>query len=244
MRTLTATELLGAWEQGLAQPPARRGLTLLALAAPETPPEELARFSIGMRDAQLLRLRECNFGPSIKGSAACPACGLQLELDFRVADVQVASPVRAPDRLAVRRGDYEASFRLPNSQDLTELPAGGDEAALKRALLQRCLLEIKHAGVPIAADQLPAEVTQAISERMAESDPQANLQLTLVCPQCTHRWQEPLDIVSFLWSEIQAWSVRLLREAHVLASAYGWAEADILAMSPWRRQSYLELIGP
>jgi hypothetical protein len=35
----------------------------------------------------------------------------------------------------------------------------------------------------------------------------------------------------------------MVREVHRMASAYGWREADILAMSAFRRQRYLELIG-
>jgi hypothetical protein len=65
----------------------------------------------------------------------------------------------------------------------------------------------------------------------------------LTCPQCAHQWQAPLDIVSFLWSEVHAWAIRLLREIHELASAYGWSEAEILALSPWRRRAYLELVN-
>ena len=77
---------------------------------------------------------------------------------------------------------------------------------------------------------------------MAAADPQADLQLSLACPECQHTWQTPLDIVSYFWSEIQAWATRLLREIHALASAYGWNEAEVLALSSWRRRAYLELI--
>jgi hypothetical protein len=34
-----------------------------------------------------------------------------------------------------------------------------------------------------------------------------------------------------------------MREVHTLAAMYGWRETDILAMSAWRRQRYLEMIG-
>jgi hypothetical protein len=34
-----------------------------------------------------------------------------------------------------------------------------------------------------------------------------------------------------------------LNEVHMLAWAYGWREADILAMSSARRQFYLERVG-
>jgi len=96
--------------------------------------------------------------------------------------------------------------------------------------------------VPAAA--LPAEVVTAIAQCMAEADPQADVQLALACPQCQHAWEASFDIVSYFWSEIQAWAGRILREVHSLASAYGWREAEILALSPWRRQAYLELIEP
>jgi hypothetical protein len=50
-------------------------------------------------------------------------------------------------------------------------------------------------------------------------------------------------VVAYFWSEINAWAYRLLGEVHSLASAYGWREEDILAMSPWRRHVYLEMVG-
>jgi hypothetical protein len=35
----------------------------------------------------------------------------------------------------------------------------------------------------------------------------------------------------------------MLRDVHALATAYGWREADIVAMSPWRRQVYLDMVS-
>jgi hypothetical protein len=78
---------------------------------------------------------------------------------------------------------------------------------------------------------------------MAEIDPQSDMQIALTCPACSQQWSAPFDIVSYLWIEINAWAVRLLHDIHRLATAYGWREADILALSPMRRQFYLELIG-
>lgn len=84
---------------------------------------------------------------------------------------------------------------------------------------------------------LQAELAQA----MAQGDPQADLQLALCCPQCEHAWQPPFDIARFLWQELHAWALNLLREVDALAQAYHWTEADILGLSPRRRQAYLEL---
>ena len=49
--------------------------------------------------------------------------------------------------------------------------------------------------------------------------------------------------MSFLWTEIEAWAWRMLSDVHTLARAYGWGERDILALSPTRRQFYLEMGG-
>jgi hypothetical protein len=78
---------------------------------------------------------------------------------------------------------------------------------------------------------------------MAEADPQADIQLAISCAACSHHWRTTFDIVSFFWSEIEVWARRLLCEVHILASAYGWHEREILGLGPVRRQLYLEMLG-
>jgi hypothetical protein len=51
------------------------------------------------------------------------------------------------------------------------------------------------------------------------------------------------DIAAYLWQEVDARARRALRDTHTLARAYGWREADILAMSDFRRQQYLEMVA-
>ena len=48
---------------------------------------------------------------------------------------------------------------------------------------------------------------------------------------------------ALLWEEIEVRAHVLLGEVHRLASAYGWSEAQILALSPARRASYLAMVG-
>ncbi|MEO7598504.1 MAG: phage baseplate protein, partial [Opitutus sp.] len=91
--------------------------------------------------------------------------------------------------------------------------------------------------------QIPESAIPRIVDAMAEGDPQANLSLDLKCPACAHAWSETFDIVEFLWTELDALAERLLREVHQLATAYGWTETDVLALSPQRRARYLDLIG-
>ncbi len=241
---LSAAELLNAWEQARALSPTDGALSLLALAEPEKTREQLAQLSIGRRDAGLLKLRERIFGSRMTARSNCPACGQPMEMSFTVAEVQAAPAPATAEPFTANFGAHEIKFRLPNHSDLAALVPGDDLAVQKRRLIQRCVLDAKRGGHPLAPDELPGELINALSERMSELDPQGDVQLALSCPQCSHRWHAPLDVASYVWSEIETWAVRLLRDVHQLASAYGWREADILAISSWRRQAYLEMIEP
>ncbi|MFL6211736.1 MAG: phage baseplate protein [Pyrinomonadaceae bacterium] len=244
MHALSASKLLSVWEQAVGQPPVARSLALLAAAFPEQTPEELAHLSIGRRDRLLLALREQTFGSRLVCRTPCQRCCEPLELTFNVADIRApTAAATTAEALTLQAGDYEVLFRLPNSLDLSALADCRDVAAGELLLLARCLLHVSADGQARAAEELPGDVREAVVRHMAEADPQADVQLTLACPACGHRWLAAFDIVSYFWSEINAWAQRILREVHTLAAAYGWREEDILAMSPPRRHIYLEMVG-
>ena len=244
MHALLPNELLEVWEQGASLSAAERALLLLAAAYTELTPDKVAQFSIGRRDRDLLALREQTFGSQLDSIAACPSCAARLEFRVNAADI-CSTPPKEPDgALEVTHVDYSVQFRLPNSLDLARLDPAVDPETNRQHLLQSCVIAARRARMEVAAAELPAEVGTAIAQRMAAADPQADVQLALACPQCRCAWKTPFDIVSYFWTEIDAWASRLLREVHALASAYGWREAEVLALSPWRRQAYLELIEP
>jgi uncharacterized protein (UPF0212 family) len=230
------------WEYGKGRPLIHRALTLLSASDPETPMEELIKLSIGQRDARLLILREWTFGSTLRGIESCPGCGERLELTFTVKDILV-DPITEQTELITSHGGYEVRFRLPNSEDLTSIADHKDIIAARQHMLKSCILTVHHNGENISSDKLPANVDEAIINMIAESDPQSDILLALSCPTCGHKWQAMFDIVSFFWIEINAWVYRILQEVHTLALAYGWREDDILAMSPHKRQLYLEMIG-
>ncbi|MGB7926271.1 MAG: hypothetical protein WCF57_23725 [Pyrinomonadaceae bacterium] len=243
MRVLSAAKLLSVWERAQGQLPVERALALLAAACPETKPEELARISIGRRDALLLAMRESTFGPQLLSRIACRQCGESLELTFNVSDIRIWPEAEPPGVLSLNVDDYEVDFRLPNSEDLIPATGSGDVESGGQLLFARCVLRAAHDGEEITHEALPERVRQAVVNMMAEADAQSDVRLDLACPSCRHHSLVTFDIVSYFWSEINDWAYRLLREAHTLAAAYGWREADILAMSSWRRQVYLEMIG-
>ena len=243
MRTLSAPELLDVWERGNVQSSVNRALSLLSAACPEASADSLTKLSICERDARLLTLREWTFGSQLIGIATCPDCRERLELKFNVADIQVAPESEPTEEMTIDVAGYDVRFRLPNSLDIDAIADHKDVDVAREELLESCLLSVYHNGEEIPSDHLPASLVEAIVERMAEADHQADVELALSCPSCRHQWHATFDIVSFFWSEINAWAYRILREVHTLARAYGWREADILAMSPWRRQFYLKMVS-
>lgn len=241
MRPLSAHDLLGVWEAGEDQHPLDRALTILATACPELTWDELATLSIGQRDARLLALRERTYGPRLNAFVECPQCSESLEFDVTVADLRTAAPEAGDETLQLVTDSFELRFRLPHSRDLAAVLGYRDPATARDALVQRCVLEARREGSPLAPDELPADIATELSRSMSEHDPQAEVLIDLRCPGCHHHWRAPFDIVAFFWTELAAHAQRLLREVHALARAYGWREADILGMSARRRRFYLEM---
>lgn len=243
MRPVSASELLDAWERSLAEPAASRALPLLAAASPDCSPDEIAALSIGERDRRLLTLREWTFGPYLFSVANCPNCGERLEWSAKAEDLCVPNQPEQVGASSLEVDGYRVSFRLPNTLDLVAASHCEEAGLARKLLIERCLSAASCGEREIDVSELPVEVAEAIVKRMAEADPQADMQLSLTCPVCSHRWQALFDIESFFWSEINAWAQRILTEVHRLASAYGWRESDILSLSAWRRQLYLNLIS-
>ncbi len=246
MHTPTSAQLLQVWERGGELSATARSLLLLGSSCEDGAAKTLATLPLGGRDALLLQLRERLFGVDIDVVATCPQCAAPVEASFRGTDLLLSADAEGTTTTAAliaSVGGQRVPFRLPDSNDLLALEGCRDAGAARELLIERCLLTVdgsahRHARAWSLSSQ--AELAQAL----AEADPQADLQLDLRCPECTHGWQPPFDIARFLWQELHAWALHMLREVDALAQAYHWAEADILGLSPRRRQAYLELCAP
>ncbi|HWQ18534.1 MAG TPA: hypothetical protein VN455_02075 [Methanotrichaceae archaeon] len=229
----------------------QRALMMISAAYPEISIQNLPSLSLGQRDALLLALRKSLFGPHIVGIASCKGCTERLEIAFDVDEVTMDLPEDASEVMVISAEGFVVHFRLPNSSDLIEASGCRDTDSFRNSLLKSCLLKISRKAEDEKADMerdeaelrdLPEAVVGEIVAGMERADPQADVNIVMTCPVCQSEEKIAFDIISFLWKELNAWSVRTLREVHILASAYGWREADILAMSPWRRQFYLEVL--
>jgi hypothetical protein len=236
----SAAKLLDVWEVGQTLPPVQRALALLAAGRPHASEGDLAEMPIGRRDGELLALREGLFGSVIVALAQCPGCDDRFELSFTVGSIRVAPS--NDGTVLVERGEYAVRARPASSADLMEVQALGDTMARERGLIARCTVEARRGSRQIEADELPAVVTEAVADAMSAADPQAEVQMAMVCPACGQAWRAMFDVGEFLWREIDAWAKRVLEEVHTLASAYGWAQSEILSMSAARRRRYVDLV--
>ena len=259
MRVLSAGDLLHIWDWGQGRSPTARALLMLSAAYPDVSAQTLADLPIGQRDGQLLKLRSHTFGSQLQATARCPQCAEILEYNLSVQDIVVATPDSSllidedaigeasaePDLYRWQQEDYAVRFRLPTSADILAVFDAGDRAQKSgsTALMQRCLVAVSKQGEAIAFNSLPSEIIDALENQIAQQDPQAEILLALSCLACNHQWQILFDIVDFFWREIAVTAQRLLQQVHLLASTYGWHEADILNLSPRRRAAYINQIS-
>jgi hypothetical protein len=234
MRGLDPATLLATWERGLAEGPLDRAVRLLA-AATGTGPAEAARWDVGSRDALLAALLRAMAGPVVWTRARCGGCGAPLDVPVDLAAVADA-PVREPGEvLTAEVAGGMVRFRLPTTEDLLTV-LGMAPAAARHRLFERCLIDVD-------GQSSGAELAGAVDAAMERASPAGAVQIGVGCPDCDTTTVTALDIPVLVWAELEARATGLLADVHVLASAYGWPEPEVLALSPERRAAYLELAG-
>lgn len=238
MEALTAGDVVRLWERAAGERDAARSLTLLDEALPGLAVDELA---VGDVERALLELRELTFGPRLDAFVECPACGEPLELALDVRELLGAEPPPT-DGISLRDGDWTLKVRPLRAGDLLDV-AGLSRKAARRRLLSASLLGVRRGGAEVDPSELPEEVVERVVAALEACDPLAEVRVGLTCPGCGHEWSALFDAGTFLWAELGMEARRVLGEVHALASAYGWREADVMALGPARRQFYLEAIG-
>ena len=243
MRAPSAAQLIGMWERGARQPWVDRALTLVSACHPELTDSGLAALTVGERDADLLALREGLFGRALKSFAECPNCQARLEFSVDANELRESFANAAnADPAELLLDDIRIQFRRLSTADLTAAARCADVNAARRVLLER---SSSRRGA--TASRWPGRFTGGLRRSAvvpvggARRRRRHRARSALRCRG--HAWQLTLDIVRFLWAEVNALAKAYLNEVHMLAWAYGWREADILAMSSARRQFYLERVG-
>jgi hypothetical protein len=262
MRRLSEAEILAVWELGQGRDSRRQALAPLAVAAgpgADSPPAALplGALPLGRRDRRLLQLRQATLGEYLSAAASCPRCGASSDFEVAVSDLLAAGhpdPTSAIGAAGDPQGhppdssegiltvaDFELRFRLLDSDDLTFAATAPGVAAARMRLLERALLSARHRGREVAANELPEAVVTALAEALEDRDPLAVIRLAVDCGRCQQRWLPELDVADFVWQELAGRAERVMYDVQALALAYGWSEAQVLALSPARRHFYIEL---
>lgn len=231
MRALTQVDFLVLWESGRTLHPIDQGLLAVQTAFPGSRTEGVADWPLGRRNCALAELHCACFGPALSGWTTCRACGEKLEFKVDGRALVETGAAAAVERVAVG----ERVLRLPTSRDLARIAGEGDAGDAARSLLGLCVVEGD-------AAEWSDEEMEAAGEELAAADPLAEIRLDFHCPVCGEAFEENLDLAVFLWSELEGRAKRLLLDVHTLARAYGWSEAEVLALSPVRRRFYLEMV--
>lgn len=249
---LSNRRILSLWDQGEHRHPADRALLLAAAGFPSLAWNDLVRLPLGWRDCLIIQLRHATLGPEIPVAVQCSVCQERLEFSTSADELMSSlsgqpEPATAPVRIEI--DGWSLLARPLNSLDLALLPSGLSRDDARRALVRSTILEARapdsRAVTLMQPDEsLPAQVEAALMVRLLEADPASSLHFALSCPVCHFEWTAVFDITTYFWKELSAMAHDLLQDVHTIASAYGWSEADILALSSPRRAFYLSRITP
>jgi hypothetical protein len=230
---MTQADVLKLWEAGRSLGPLDRAV--LAASVVSSDRRSAADWPLGARNRSLAQLHCDAFGGMLRGYTSCRSCTERLEFEFDGHSIAAPpAPIQASAAEVVHVGKW--MFRLPTSRDLAIAAEESGEQAAAQRLVASC-----YSGSALAADWTEEDL-DIIGERLSEADPFAEILLHFDCPACSASFDESLDLGGFVWAEIQTQAMRIFQEVHVLASAYGWRESEILALSPARRSAYVELV--
>jgi hypothetical protein len=218
------------WEA--AEPAPGRAARMLAL----TGENAAGALSLGAAAGRLLALREATAGRRIAAVADCTACGLRHEVELDAAELR--SPVAAAP-LTVESGGWRALVRVPNLDDAAAAASCADVEEAAELLRAGCILALEGPD----GDQPPPALFLAIEAALDEAEPLADARLALACTGCGAEWEVGFDPAGFFAAEIAWIGQRQVAEIAALARAYGWSEAEILAIPPARRRAYRALAG-
>jgi hypothetical protein len=228
--------LLTAWEAAGAVPASAVGAVLLHHAGMVDDLDTCLDLPLVTVSALVARVYSESFGDTVEGVLTCGSCEEPLEVTLPL-DAFSEMP-DSPDRATVTFPPAGRAIvvRCPTTRDLLAVAAAADPAG---ALLDRCVTGADgDAFDPDTLDPESREAADAAAEDLAGA---AAAVVRSTCPRCGDEVSADVDVTALLWQRVTDEVPAVLAEVVELASAYGWSEADIMAMSAPRRGAYLGL---
>lgn len=218
---MTEADLLGAWPLDGVQPLKRFARFFAALGGGAPP---WAEQSLGACNRHLARLHARVIGRPVEAVVSC-ACGKDLEVVLPLDAIATAPDPALRIEIAA---PGPRQFRLPH---LSEIAFAGRP----QELAARCALDD---GGPV-----PEPYLGALDEAWSQADPVAEITLDLTCPACGAEVRSRADLPLFVARDLDLKVQGIVAEIHGFARAYGWTEAEVLAVPSARRRVYAALIA-
>ena len=234
MRALSNVDFLSLWEAGHRLHSLDRGVLAARALLAEPGEESVADWPLGRRNEVLAQFHNQYFGAALQGWTECERCGEKLEFTVDCRSLIERQQGRSEQPVIV--GD--SVFRVPTSRDLARVAGEPDASSAAMRLAELCRID----GTSDGEASWSHKEMEELSEKMSEADPLAEIMLSFACPACEAMREQTLDLPEFLWAELEAFVKRILNEIHILASCYGWSEAEILALSEGRRAIYVQMV--
>ncbi len=214
------------------------------------------KFTIGDRVALMLHLRRLTFGDTLRCTVSCPSCKVPLSLDLSISSLLQPPILQPRSEYDINLENFTLKIVLCGAkveailEERAERPGRGEgekqkqyeeeeESELAEKLVRSCIISSE----PALPGKLNDHLLLAISGKLGELDPQADIVLDATCSACQRLFQTPFDVEDFIFQEIGMRHRDLDREVHWLAFHYHWSEDSILSLSLVRRKKYIELIN-
>jgi len=193
---------------------------------------------VGRRIAVLLRVAaESDHLQAFTVERRCsqPACGTAFEMSLPLDQLDSGSEA---DRIAVALPAGGAVMaRLPTGEDQRRW--AGRAYASRREAIGAITGALVVEG-QVAPDDDAA--VAALADALADHDPLVNFTVSCSCPACGETNETAIDLEGLALGHLARRRRALIEDVHALASAYGWTEAQVLAISEERRASYRALV--
>lgn len=207
------------------------------------------------RDYLMMRLREMTFGRKVDVILQCPDVSCRKSMDItlfldemRIERQPLLERFFTMDLSCGAQGKEreQVEFRLPTGADQEALASVVhiDEQKAIHRLLARCVRRIgERTDIDEAAiAALPESARSEIEARIQQLSPDLEIELQGVCPECQHAFSTPIDLPTFVTTEMRRNVRHLAREVHFVAWHYHWSEEEILALPRRKRLRYIELL--
>lgn len=209
--------------------------------APDCTNDVFKNLSVGDRIKILLNVRELVFGNVLQCVTSCPSCLEKISIDINIDDLPGSkNPPHLDSEYLLDVENFKMKIRPLNTSDQTStlLISNKKSSELAEHLLRQCILASK----PLLPDNLPSSVVSALSSKLEELDPLAEIELGLSCQSCKNKFERQFDVEKFVLDEIKMRRHDLEQEIHKIAFYYHWDEDTILSLPMKKRQRYVELI--